>query len=159
MAYNVQWFTHPSLFEAMNITFDMDPAHPGPETVAYNNFTTIYTEADDGLVQPWSGSVWLSPPYPTEPWVDKMVSHHSGILMLINRTAEPAYQTALKNCDSVLIMQYQMPFLRADGSEVTPDIDLSLFAFDVECTNCLFNMNYGPVLTQYTGSTATSGSM
>lgn len=160
---DVQWYTNPILFQEMGINFNTDPAHPGLDSPAYSEFDYIYTKEDDGLSQQWYGNVWLSPPYPIQPWISKMVEHGSGVMMLINRTATPEYSQALFECDAVMILEHQLSFLREDGSEVTPDVDLSLFAFGTECKNALINMNYGVVLdvnSDYKSlHTASSGSV
>jgi ParB family chromosome partitioning protein len=41
---------------------DLDPAS-GEEANETVKAAKIYTEADNGLVQPWKGRVWLNPPY------------------------------------------------------------------------------------------------
>jgi DNA N-6-adenine-methyltransferase (Dam) len=40
--------------------------------------SATYTEADDGLAQPWHGRTWLNPPYGREigEWIDKLVSEY-----------------------------------------------------------------------------------
>ena len=47
-----------------------------------------YTPADDGLVQPWRGRVWLNPPYGREvdAWLSKMAHHGDGIALTFART-------------------------------------------------------------------------
>jgi hypothetical protein len=58
------WMTPQFVFDALGLTFSLDPAHPGrdnPHCVVPTR--KIYTISDDGLRQPWAGLIWLNPPY------------------------------------------------------------------------------------------------
>jgi ParB family chromosome partitioning protein len=62
-----------------------------------------YTVADDGLAQPWSGRVFLNPPYsmPTiERFVDKAIGHHRAgdvpaAIVLTDSATETGWAQAL----------------------------------------------------------------
>ena len=47
------WYTPPEIFDALGLTFDLDPCSPGAGH--WVPARQIYTEADDGLRQPWHG--------------------------------------------------------------------------------------------------------
>src|SRR6476659_5615033 len=49
------WYTPPDIFDALGLIFDLDPCSPGP--AHWVPARKIYTKEDDGLVQPWSGTV------------------------------------------------------------------------------------------------------
>ena len=57
-----EWYTPRLIFETMGLQFDLDVAAPitGSPWVGASNF---YSIEDDGLAQPWSGKVWMNPPY------------------------------------------------------------------------------------------------
>lgn len=62
--------TPPELFDPINAVhrFTMDVA-AAPHNA---KCSTYYTQADNGLVQPWAGSVWCNPPYSDlYAWVEK----------------------------------------------------------------------------------------
>jgi predicted RNA methylase len=49
------------LFSALGLVFDLDPSSPGPGH--WVPARKIYTVDDDGLRQPWSGLVFMNPPF------------------------------------------------------------------------------------------------
>lgn len=69
-----EWETPPKFVAALAAefgAFDLDPC-ARPETAKAKNF---YTQADDGLVQPWFGHVFVNPPYSKPaPWIEKAIA-------------------------------------------------------------------------------------
>jgi hypothetical protein len=58
------WFTPKKYFDAINLEFDLDPAHPGIGAKYCSvPVRKVHTIEADGLKQPWDGLVWLNPPY------------------------------------------------------------------------------------------------
>jgi hypothetical protein len=75
------YYTPNWIFEALGEEFDLDPAHPPRPT---NSPCKRYlTMADDGLVTPWEGFVWMNPPYSKpSPWMDKFREHGNGLALV-----------------------------------------------------------------------------
>ena len=88
-----------------------------------------YTEADDGLAQPWHGTVWCNPPYSdADPWADKMIDHGDGLLLThIPMNAEWA-SDVWQACASIRLFQ-GIEFVRPDGELYRPGYWLQLAAF------------------------------
>jgi hypothetical protein len=75
--YTPKW-----VFDLLEVEFDIDVASP-PGGVAYIKAKKYYTQAEDGLIQPWSGLVWCNPPYSNiAPWIDRLNNHRNGIALL-----------------------------------------------------------------------------
>jgi hypothetical protein len=90
---NWRWLTPPEIFDGLRRggieMFDFDPCHPGRD----NPFCVvparkIYTEADDGLSQPWVGLGFLNPPYAYPKrrdhvkWLKRLIAHGQGIALI-----------------------------------------------------------------------------
>jgi hypothetical protein len=50
------WYTPPEIFDALRLTFDLDPCSPGP--AHWVPARQLFTLRDDGLAQPWPA--WCS---------------------------------------------------------------------------------------------------
>jgi hypothetical protein len=75
--YTPKW-----VFDLLGVHFDIDVAAP-PNGVPWIPCSKYYTQADDGLVQPWAGLVWCNPPFSNiEPWIDRLIDHKNGIALL-----------------------------------------------------------------------------
>lgn len=73
-------YTPAWIFDAIGITFDLDPAGPpGGSNVPCHRY---YTEADDGLTAPWEGTVWLNPPFSNATdWARRFIDHGDGFFL------------------------------------------------------------------------------
>jgi hypothetical protein len=75
-------YTPAWVFERMGIEFDLDVCSP-PGGIPWIPAKHYYTQTDDGLTAPWSGRVWMNPPYSdVEPWVDRLIEHGDGVALL-----------------------------------------------------------------------------
>lgn len=84
---SVEWYTPPEVFDALGLVFDLDPCSPGPGR-SYVPARAHYTAADDGLSQPWRGTVFVNPPYGphTPAWMARLADHGDGIGLVFART-------------------------------------------------------------------------
>src|SRR6185369_2312847 len=80
-----EWLTDPAIIKALEV-FDLDPC--APVSRPWDMANRHYTIADDGLIQPWEGRVWLNPPYglKTRTWIKLLSEHGNGIALIYART-------------------------------------------------------------------------
>lgn len=96
----------------MGIEFDLDVACPphGSVNVPARHF---YTQADDGLIQPWHGRVWMNPPYSQPaPWVTRWLQHGNGITLL--PYSKSKWLQTLWDSEAALVYIYSLKFERID---------------------------------------------
>lgn len=112
------WLTPKWILDALG-PFDLDPcaADPRPWDCATRNFT----ECDDGLVQSWTGRVWLNPPfnrYQVGRWVQRIADHpHGGTLLLHARTEAVWFRPVWERADRILFLAKRLKFCDAAGIE------------------------------------------
>jgi hypothetical protein len=116
------WLTPKSIFDGIDLTFDLDPAHPGWE----NPYVAvparrICTVDDDGLRQPWRGTLWLNPPWGGRrgqvPWLKRFFEHADGIALVAARTsADWFHEAVVPNAQTLLFPNGKTKFVRPDGS-------------------------------------------
>lgn len=140
----VEWFTPPGLFDRLGLTFDLDPAAP-VGGVPWLPAVSFYSKEQDGLAQAWAGRVWLNPPYgpQTPAFVDRMISHADGIMLLAARTETRAFQRALAAADRVTFLRERLHFVRADGFQWRASFGSVLFAFGLESRMALARADLG----------------
>jgi hypothetical protein len=111
--YTPRW-----VFDAMNLQFDLDVAAPpgGPLHVPARRY---FTAADDGLEQPWVGSVWCNPPYSRfGPWAKKWAAHNAGALMGTYTPGTSWFPTVFAASEVVTFLTAE--FIRPGNTPIRP---------------------------------------
>jgi len=126
--------------------FSLDPCAADPRP--WNCAEQCYTEADDGLLRPWFGLVWLNPPfdrYEVGKWIAKLASHGSGIALVHARTEAEWFRPIWLHADAILFLDKRIKFCRPDGTEQPANSGAPpvLAAFGREATHRLYNANLG----------------
>lgn len=110
-----EWLTPPEIIKALG-EFDLDPCSPvkRPWPTALQHFTV----EDNGLAQPWSGRVWLNPPYGTETgkWMQRIAEHGDGIALIFARTeTETWFEWVWPKMAGILFLKGRLAFYHVDG--------------------------------------------
>lgn len=113
-----EWYTPPAIFDALGLRFDLDPCSPGP--THWVPARQVFTKADDGLTQPWSGLVFMNPPFGGRnghvPWLRKFLAHGNGIAIVRAYTSAGWFHTWAVDADAMLFPRGKTKFIRPDGS-------------------------------------------
>lgn len=76
------YYTPRWVFDALALRFDLDVSAP-PGGVAWIPADRFYTMENDGLAQPWTGRVWMNPPFSAPaPWVRRFIAHQHGVALV-----------------------------------------------------------------------------
>lgn len=138
---SVEWYTPAWLFEALGLTFDLDPASPHDMDTSVPA-ATKYTIFDDGLKKPWFGRVWMNPPYGRDTgfWMRRMIQHANGIALVFSRTDASWCQDAMRSATAMLFVSGRIEFepgLENQHKKNRCGAGTVLFAFGEECANAL----------------------
>jgi hypothetical protein len=141
----VEWYTPPEVFEALGLTFDLDPAAP-PGGVPWIPAARSYSRQQDGLRQPWHGRVWLNPPYgrTISAWLDRLATHDDGIALVFARTDTRWFHRACAQATAVCFIAGRLRFRRYGGEPGNPSpVPSVLLAYGLACTAALARANLG----------------
>lgn len=111
-----EWYTPIEIINLLG-KFDLDPC--APITPLWKTAETMYNKLDNGLTKPWTGRVWLNPPY-SKPllwhFIERLVEHNNGIALLYNRTdSHKFHDVVFKNAKSMLFLYQRVRFYSPDG--------------------------------------------
>lgn len=131
--YTPKW-----IFDTLGIEFDLDVSAP-EGGVPWLPAKRYFTEADNGLEQPWSGNVWMNPPYSlTTPWVDKFLENGNGICLLVVSRSK-WFQRLWDAADGIAPTPHDMKFERPDGKATRISFQTFFFALGKDNANALRN--------------------
>ena len=111
-----EWYTPKYIFDALNVEFDLDVAHPEvPTCVPAKHIIT-----KNSLELEWNGFVWMNPPWCSTKdksrWIDKFIKHGNGIALMPDSTSAAWWQHFAKHSDAVLFTDGRVRFIKADGT-------------------------------------------
>lgn len=140
-----EWYTPPEVFDRLGIRFDIDVASPMAGPVPWVPADRFYSPRDNGLMQPWEGRVWCNPPYgpPGVAFVQRMVAHDNGVLLVPARTETRWFQHAASHAYAVAFLRDRLHFIREDGHQARASFASVLMGFGVECGNAVLAADFG----------------
>jgi hypothetical protein len=111
------WLTPPYIKTPLG-EFDLDPcaAIDQPWPTARHQ----YTKADNGLLKPWFGRVWLNPPYGAEAahGLKRLAEHGNGVALIFARTETAMFFDYVWNAaTAVLFLRGRVKFHFPDGRQ------------------------------------------
>lgn len=116
-----EWYTPPYIFAGLPVTFDLDPCSPDPNDPATTYLTPCrrhLCKRDDGLRAPWSGCVWLNPPYGAglAAWIGKLARHGDGMALVFARTDTAWFHDHPP--DAVFFLRGRVSFINAQTGTI-----------------------------------------
>lgn len=113
-------YTPPEIFQALGMTFDLDPCSPGAGH--WVPAAKTFTMEEDGLSQPWHGRVFMNPPFGGRhghvPWLSKFMEHGDGIGLVNALTSSDWFHDHLHRADALLFPRGKTRFIDADGKRL-----------------------------------------
>lgn len=149
----VEWYTPQWIFDALGVTFDLDPCSPVLTETAVPARRRL-TELDDGLTSEWHPDefVWLNPPYGRKRilgWMTKMAEHNHGIALIPARTDAKWFQETAGPNRAYCFMSKRIRFISSiTGEEATenPGFGSLLIGYGPRGTDAVKNAGLGPVM-------------
>jgi hypothetical protein len=85
---------------------------------------------EDGLLNPWHGFVFCNPPFSQKKiWIEKMIEHNNGVLLLPERGSAPWFGPLAKSCGHYFVMGKKINF---NGGSSSNNLGSVLFLFGSE---------------------------
>lgn len=128
---NNEWYTPPQYIEAARRVMgeiDLDPASSvrANETIRAAKYFDI---DDNGITQPWSGRVWMNPPYASDligAFCGKLLLHVQAgdvieAIVLVNNATETEWFNALVECASAVVFhKARIRYINPNGGSSAP---------------------------------------
>jgi len=110
-----EWYTPKYIFDALGLTFDLDPCSPGANIVPWIPARQHLTLTDNGQNALWHGSVWMNPPYgsDTPKWMEHLAAHGNGIALVFSRTDVKWFHSYIPKADAICFIKGRVQFVKA----------------------------------------------
>lgn len=107
-----EWLTPRPILAALG-EFDLDPCAPH-DLPDWTRCARHYTATDDGLSAPWSGSVFMNPPYSqADRWMARLAAHGNGVALVFARTETRWwFESVWPQASAMLFLAGRVTFLR-----------------------------------------------
>lgn len=110
------WLTPPDLLAKIG-PFDLDPCaapSPRPWPTAAEHYEA---PGQDGLSLPWTGRVWLNPPYSiyATKWLRRLTVHNRGTALIFARTETKMFDLVWDFASAILFLRGRLHFHHQDG--------------------------------------------
>jgi DNA N-6-adenine-methyltransferase (Dam) len=142
-----EWWTPPSVFEAIGLEFDLDPCAPPLPAAPWLPVADRYSIPQDGLSEPWGGCVWLNPPYGKETgaWVERLAEHGHGIALVFARTDVRWWHRAVPASTGVCFVEGRLTFVAGAGQSAPGNSGgpSALIAYGDDCADALNGSDLG----------------
>ena len=114
--------------------FDLDPCAGLNTTIGKQNYCIDRDE--DGLTLPWTGFVYCNPPFSQkEIWIEKMIAHNNGILILPERGSAPWFGPLAQSVGYYFVMGKKIDFVNGPSSN---NLGSCLFPFGPIAKNRIY---------------------
>lgn len=126
---NNEWYTPAEIIESARkvlLRIDLDPAscEKANEIVKAKQF---YTIEDNGLEKPWSGNIWLNPPYSADlipKFIDKLEAERKNIraaIVLVNNATETQwFMKLVRMSEAICFPVGRVKYWGPEGEKNTP---------------------------------------
>ena len=116
-AKSIEWYTPPWVFDELGLQFDIDVCAP-KGGISWIPACRHFHKEDDGLQQPWVGTVWCNPPYGRETtlWLKRMSEHKDGVALVFSRTDCAWFHEYAASADSILFLRGRIRFVDGAGA-------------------------------------------
>ena len=147
-----EWYTPPEIFAALGLEFDLDPCSPADRTHCAVPAKNFYTEADDGLNQPWKGLIFMNPPFGGRngqvPWLEKFFTHGNGVGVVPAWTSAKWFHNYIfKYAEFILFPLGKTAYIAQDGVRgKSPGFGSVLFSIGERGNKALMRAKLGWVL-------------
>lgn len=146
-----EWYTPKKFIDAArNVmgSIDLDPASSEIANKVIQA-TTIYTEQDSGLVHPWSGNVWMNPPYNnslvgefTRKLTEDLPNINQACVLVNNASETRWFQSYIFGfCDIICFVKGRIKFLDENGEATGSSLQGQVIAYYGKNTK-LFEDNF-----------------
>jgi len=120
-----EWYTPSAIIEAARLAMGNIDLDPASSTIANATVKAaqFFSMRDDGLTQPWTGNVWLNPPY-SQPEIglfskkvlEEWPTRAKQVIVLVNNATETEwFQNMLNICSAVCFPKTRIKFLDVNG--------------------------------------------